>query len=190
MNKKQNKIFIISGPSGAGEDSVIKGVAKKIKFNRIRTTITRKPRRSEQNGKPYFFITVKKFRQMIKNDEFVEWAIVYGNYRGATKKEVQRVLKLKRPVIWKIDWQGVKTVKKTLPKTVAILIAPTSYEVLEERLKKRQQDSVYTIKSREKESREWLKHKKIYDYIVVNKQGSLDKTVSQVKKIIKKEVAK
>lgn len=188
MTKKQNKIFIISGPSGAGEDSVIKAISKKIKFNRIRTTITRNPRRGENQGKPYFFVTVKKFREMLKRNEFIEWAIVYGDYRGATKKEVKRVLKLKHPIMWKVDWHGVNAIKKIMPATVAILVAPSSYKILEKRLKKRRKDSIYTIKSREKESRDWLHHKKIYDYVVMNKQGELNKTIDKVEKIIRKEL--
>lgn len=190
MPKKQNhsKIFIISGPSGAGEDSVIKGLRQEIKFNRIRTTVTRKPRSDESQGKPYFFTTVKKFKHMISNDEFIEWAVVYGDYRGATKKEVEHLLSLKTPVIWKVDWKGVKTIKKKLPRAVAIFIFPEAYEILETRLLKRRKDSLQTIKSREKETKLWLKQKKYYDYVVVNKEGKLNETINKITKIVKKEV--
>lgn len=186
--KKENKIFMISGPSGAGEDSVMKGIKKKIKFNRIRTTVTRKPRIGESQGKPYFFVSVPKFKKMLAKKEFIEWAIVYGDYRGATKKEVERTLRLKNPVLWKVDWQGVVAIKKIMPQAISIMIAPGSYEELENRLIKRKQDSLETIKKRKQESLDWLKRKKAYDYIVMNKDGQLPQTINKVQKIIEKEL--
>lgn len=183
------QIFIISGPSGAGEDSVISGLQKKMRFNRVITTITRPRRKGEKQGKPYYFTTVKKFKQMIKNDELIEWAIVYGDYRGCTKKEILRLQKKRLPILWKIDWQGVKTVKKIMPKTISIFIAPPSYKAVEQRLIARGKDSKATIKKRAEFTKEWLKHKDIYDYMVINKEGQLDQTIEKILKIIKKHLA-
>lgn len=188
LKKAGSKIFIISGPSGVGEDSVINGLKKKMKFNRVRTTVTRKPRIGESQGKPYFFTTVNDFKKMIKADEFIEWAIVYGDYRGATKKEIDRVLKLKNPVLWKVDWQGVRTIQKQIPESVSIFIVPGSYQELEQRIIQRKKDSLKTIKSREVETKKWLRQTKLYDYVVVNKQGELEKTIEKVAAIIKKEL--
>lgn len=188
MNKKANKIFIISGPSGAGEDSVISGLKKHHKFNRVRTTVTRKPRKGESQGRPYFFTTIPQFKKMIKNNEFIEWAIVYGDYRGATKKEISRLMKLKTPVIWKVDWQGVKEIKRQMPEAVSIFIVPESYEDLKKRITKRDKDAEKTIKDREQETKKWLKQRDIYDYIVVNKEGQLDKTIKKALDIIQKEL--
>ncbi len=188
MNKRQNKIFIISGPSGAGEDSVIDGLKKRIKFNRVVTTITRQKRPIERQGKPYYFITVKKFKELIKKNQFVEWAIVYGDYRGCTKKEIDRLMREKLPILWKVDWQGVKTIKKFLPQVIAIFIAPPSYEILEKRLIQRGQDSLQTIKKRGEFTKKWLKHKDVYNYLVVNKEDELAETINKIEKIIKKEL--
>lgn len=188
MNKKQNKIFIISGPSGAGEDSVIEELQKKLNFSRIVTTVTRKPRAGEKQGKPYYFISINEFKKLIKNNELIEWAIVYGDYRGCPKKEIERLLKKNKPIFWKVDWQGVKIIKKLLPDAVSIFIAPPSYKILEKRLIKRGKDSMERIKYREKETKEWLKHKNIYDYIVINEEGKFNETVAKVKNIIKKEL--
>ncbi|MFA6255131.1 MAG: guanylate kinase [Patescibacteria group bacterium] len=189
MSKKQNKIFIISGPSGVGEDVIIDGLKKKIKFNQLTTTVTRKMRVGERQGKPYYFITAKKFKTMIKNKEFVEWAIVYGDYRGCPKKEIKRLLKLNKPILWKVDWQGVKTAKKTFPgQVVAIFIIPDSYQILEKRLVKRGWDSIQTIKNRKKFTLEWFKHKSIYDYIVVNHQGKLRQAINETVTIIREEL--
>lgn len=185
--KPKTKIFIISGPSGAGEDSVISALEKKIKFNRVVTTVTRKKRSSEKQGKPYYFITVKKFKEMIKNKKFVEWAIVYGDYRGCTKKEINRLQKDTRPILWKVDWQGVKTIKKFLPETIAIFIAPPSLQILKKRLIKRGQDSIQTIQQRTEFTKNWLKHKNVYNYIVTNAEGKLAETIKKIEGIIKAE---
>lgn len=187
-NAKQPKIFIISGPSGSGQDSVIAGLERTKNFNRVVTTVTRARRPGERSGKPYYFITVDSFKRLIKNDELIEWAIVYGDYRGCTKKEISRLLKLKKPIIWKVDWQGVRTIKQLLPQTVAIFIDPPSYKILEQRLKQRHQDSLKTIKARKKFSQEWFKHTDVYDYRVLNKQGQLGQTIRQVKAIIAGEM--
>lgn len=186
---KLTKIFIISGPSGAGEDSVIEGLRKKMEMNRVITTITRPKRPGEKQGWPYYFVTVKKFKKMIKDNELVEWAIVYGDYRGCTRREIARLQKKKLPILWKVDWQGVKTIKRAIPQAISIFIAPPSYDVLEKRLIKRDSDSLKTIKARAKHTKEWLKHKHIYDYVVVNQQGKLPTTIKKVQQIIKKHLA-
>jgi len=183
--KPTAKVFIISGPSGAGEDSVIEGLKKIINFNRVITTVTRKKRTGESEKHPYYFITVDKFKKLIKEQALLEWAIVYGDYRGCTKQEISRLLKLKRPILWKVDWQGVKTIKKALPEAVSIFVAPASYQSLEKRLIARGTDSVATIKERKAETIEWLKHKSVYDYVIINADGKLKQTIQKVAKIIK-----
>ncbi len=187
-NKQQPpKIFIISGPSGAGEDAVLEKLKKKIKFNRVITTVTRKMRPGEKQGKPYYFVSVGKFKKMIKAGELIEWADVYDSLRGATKKEIARLLKLNRPILWKIDWQGVRAVKKIFPKAIAIFITVPNYKVLELRLINRGQDSLAEIKKRKAFTENWLKKKSLYDYRVINRQGKLEQTVLEVIKIIKRE---
>lgn len=186
--QEKNKIFIISGPSGAGEDSVIEGLKKNREFNRVVTTVTRKPRKGEGQGNPYFFITPDEFKEMIKKDEFIEWALVYGDYRGATKKEIERLSSLNDPVLWKVDWQGVKTIKKAIPEAVSIFITPESYEDLEKRIKERGENAEDTIKNRAQETKVWLEQKDIYDHTVVNKEGKLEETIKKVEEIIEKEL--
>lgn len=185
---KKIKIFIISGPSGAGEDSVIRGLQQRTRFKRVITTVTRKKRPGEKQGKPYYFISKEKFKKMIKNQEFIEWAKVYGDFRGCTKKEIQRIKKFNQPILWKVDWQGVKTIKKIMPEVVSIFIAPPSYQILEKRLIKRKKDTLKTIKKRKKFTLEWLKHSNVYDYIIINQENQLKKTINQIEKIIKKHL--
>ncbi len=181
---KKTIFFIISGPSGAGEDSVIEGLAKKIKFERVITTVTRPKRRGEREGHPYHFVSIPRFKQMIKNKEFFEWAKVYGDYRGATKKEIERLIKKKTLVLWKVDYQGVKAIKKKMPEVLAIFIYPPSLKALEKRLIRRGQDSLEVIKKRLFFTKKWLKEGKYYDYIVVNKENKLDETIEKVFRIL------
>lgn len=187
-----NRLFIISGPSGAGEDTVIKGLKKHFKIIRVVTTVTRGKRKVEKQGKPYYFISKEKFEKGIKNGEFAEYAYVYGYLYGVTFKELEKAQKEceknNKIGIWKIDWQGVKTVKKQLPDIVSILIDPPSIKSLEKRLIKRGQDSLPVIQKRLLAAKVWLKHKDIYDYRVLNRDDKIDETIDKTAKIIKKHL--
>jgi guanylate kinase len=188
LKLKKTVFFIISGPSGAGEDSVIEGLGKKIKFERVITTVTRKKRAGEKEGKPYHFITVSKFKKMIKNKEFWEWAQVYGDYRGATHKELNRLIRRKSLALWKVDYQGAETIKKKMPEVLSIFISPPSLASLKERLIKRGQDPLDVIKKRMPFTKKWLKHTESYDYIVINKEDKLQETTNKVFKILMKDL--
>ncbi|MFH1564353.1 MAG: guanylate kinase [bacterium] len=183
-----NRLFIISGPSGAGEDTVIKGLKKHFKIIRVVTTVTREKRKGEKQGEPYYFISKEKFEDGIKKREFAEYADVYGFLYGTTFKELERVEKEceknNKIGFWKIDWQGVKTVKKQLPNIISILIEPLSIKSLEKRLIKRGQDSLPVIQKRLVAAKIWLKHKDIYDYRVLNRDGKIDEAVEKIAKII------
>lgn len=180
------KIFLISSPSGGGEDSVIQGLKKCLRFKRVVTTVTRPMFKGEKQGKPYYFVSVKKFKGMLKKNEFIEWAHVYGNYRGCAKNEIQRLLGQNLPIIWKVDWQGVITIKKQFPKALAIFISPPSYKILEKRLLARGRDTRKEIQRRKKFTQEWLKKKHLYDFVALNREGRLKETVKKVCGIIKK----
>ncbi|MFA6534076.1 MAG: guanylate kinase [Patescibacteria group bacterium] len=183
-----NKIIIISGPSGVGEDAVIEGLRKKLKFNRVITTVTRAKRPGETEGHPYYFISPAKFQTLLKQKAFVESARVYNNWRGCTKKEVARLLKLPQPIIFKVDWQGVKTIKKLYPGSLAIFLRPTSYRSLEKRLINRGKDKLTTIQERKNFTLDWLQQKSAYDFAVVNRDGHLAATIDRVHRIIKKHL--
>jgi guanylate kinase len=186
VNLKLNKtiFFIISGPSGAGEDSVIEGLKEKIKFERVITTVTREKRPGEKEGSPYYFVSEKKFELMKEEDAFIEWAKVYGDYRGATKKEIARLSKKKVLALWKVDFQGVESIKKKMPEVLAVLILPPSLKILERRLLKRNTETPEVIKKRFVFTKEWLKHKNHYDYTVINEEGKLEETINEVFKIL------
>lgn len=188
MPKRTTNLVIISGPSGAGEDSVIEGLRERnIPIKRVITTVTRNMRPKEKQGKPYYFVSMKKFENMIQNNELAEWAQVYDSKRGATKKELERIQTQKDKIgLWKIDWHGVKTAKELFPDILAIMISVPDIDELVERLEDRG-DPKQNIQSRIDFTKEWLEHKNIYDYEVINKENKLNQTIDKVIEILKKE---
>lgn len=181
-------VVIISGPSGAGEDSVIEGLREFTTINRVITTTTREPREGETDGSPYYFVSAEEFEKKIETGEVVEWARQYnGNLYGVTKEELQRVNDLPGLGVWKIEYQGVMTAKKLFPDMLAILIMAESLEVLEQRIRGRSEVTEEFIAERMKYTREWLTHEDIYDYKVINRQGKLEETINEVIDIIRKE---
>ena len=189
-NKTKNKLFIISGPSGAGEDSIINGLEKILSIERVVTTTTREKRRGESDGKPYYFISQEEFKKGVTENRFFEYAQEYNKqFYGVTNEEIQRVIKCDKIGIWKIEYKGVLTIKKIMSEVVAILITTESLEILKQRILRRGASEKFA-EERMSYTKEWLKHKDIYDYEVVNHEGKLDEAVEEVKEIILKEYNK
>jgi guanylate kinase len=182
----KNRLFIISGPSGSGQDSVIEGLKKFLPIRRIITTTTRPKRPGEKQGRPYYFTTRRQFFMAVKKNKFFEHAQEYnGHYYGVTLEEITKARRSKKINIWKIEYKGVASAKKLMPNIVAICLnAPL--KILVKRIKERDQASEKFIQERKKYTKKWLKHLDIYDYVVVNEQGKLDQTIKKVVKIIKK----
>ncbi|MCX6766673.1 MAG: guanylate kinase [Candidatus Moranbacteria bacterium] len=184
-----SNIFIISGPSGAGEDSVIEGLEKYFQIERVITTSTRSMRTGESQGKPYYFISQEEFKKKIEQDEFAEYAQEYNNnFYGVTKEELERVKKSGYIGLWKIEYKGVITAKKKFPEIKSIYIAPPSLEILRQRILKRDPTvSEEYLKERMDYTKEWMKYEDVYDYKVVNEEEKLDETIEKVADIIKKQ---
>jgi guanylate kinase len=180
------KIFVITGPSGAGKDSVIQQ-AKALgqEFDTIVTTSTREIRPGEAEGKPYHFISREEFEEKIEKGDFLEWAEVYGNLYGTPKKSVEDALKENEVVILKNDPQGARTVKKTMPEAVTIFVMPPSFEYLEKRLIARATDADEVIRERLRVARREMEHMLDWDYLVVNEEGKLEQAAKEVIDIIK-----
>ncbi len=187
---KTNNIFIISGPSGAGEDSVIKGLRELFPVEKIVTTTTRTMRSGEVDGREYHFIAKKDFKQTIREKGFFEYAKEYNdNYYGVTHQEIERIQSSNKIGIWKIEYKGVITAKKQIPGIIAIFInAPL--EILEKRIRQRGGVSDELIKERLDYTKKWLKYKHIYDYEVENAEGKLEETIEKVANIIKNNLNK
>lgn len=179
-------IFIISGPSGAGEDSIIKELEKRMNVRTIVTTTTRDMRPGESDGNPYHFISKEDFETLIKEDGLVEWAQQYnGQYYGVTKKEFEDITAEGKIGLWKIEYKGVQTAKEKFPNITAIFIMAESLEVLEERIRRRSDVTEEYINERMEYTKEWLKHTEIYDYQVINRQNKLFDAVDDIENIIK-----
>jgi len=185
MNTDQ--LFIISGPSGVGEDSVIDGISQKLPIERVVTTTTRKPREGESQGNPYYFISKEAFESDIDRGKMVEYAKEYNDhYYGVTKEEIDRVASCGKIGIWKIEYKGVMTAKKLFPGIVAIFLTVSDLSILEARIRRRyNQVSDAYIEKRMAYTKEWLKHTDIYDYTVYNEEGKLHNTIAEVIEIIR-----
>jgi guanylate kinase len=185
------KLFVISGISGSGKDSVInslKGVG--LDYTQVTTTTSRSMRSSESYGRPYYFVSEEEFKRMISENKFFEWAVVYDNYYGNTKEEVQRALETNKPVILKVDVQGAEMIKKKIPEAIVIFLSVSSPQIIETRLRKRGEDNEEIINRRLKEIENEMKTLDKWDYVVVNKQGKLKEAAKEVKNIIEQEFNK
>jgi guanylate kinase len=182
-------LFILSGPSGAGEDSIIEGLKKHLPIERVITSTTRKPRDGESQGNPYYFLSHQDFQEKIEAGEMVEYAQEYNNhYYGVTKIEINRILQSGRIGIWKIEWKGVITAKKLYPGICAIFLMTENLEILERRIRRRDSGiSDDYVKERMEYTKEWLTHKDIYDYTVINKENKLEEAIEEVRAIIEKK---
>ncbi|TZE83419.1 guanylate kinase [Calorimonas adulescens] len=167
MNK--GILIVISGPSGAGKGTICKEVLKRDPSLCLSVSATtRKPRSGEKEGVNYYFLDKAEFEEMIKNDQFLEWAEVYGNYYGTPKSYVEEKLKEGREVILEIDIQGAMKAREKFPDGVFIFIVPPSMDELEKRIKGRATETDEEIKLRFSKAFSELKYITKYDYIVVN----------------------
>ena len=186
---QQFPLIIISGPSGAGEDSVIERIGKVLSIERVTTTTTRPMRPDESQGRPYYFVSREDFEKGIAEKKFFEYARQYNDeYYGVTFDEIERVKNSGNIGIWKIDYQGVASVKKLLPGIVAIFIT-APLDILEQRIRRRSNVTESYVRDRMAYTKEWMKHTDLYDYTVVNEEGKLDKTVREVREIIERVTA-
>ena len=165
------KLFVISAPSGTGKTSLINATledenAKKTKLGISCTT--REKRAEEKDHVSYFFISKEEFEDKIKNDDFLEYAEVFGNFYGTPREWVLNSLSNKENVILELDIQGALQVKEAFPDTRTIFIIPPSYDDLSSRLSKRAQDSLEEIKKRLKEAKKEVEIGKKFDQIIVN----------------------
>lgn len=182
-----NNILILSGPSGAGEDSVIDGLSKHIRVNRVVNTTTRPKREHEVDGKDYYFISTDEFKEKIQHGDFIEWAQEYNDFLyGVTTHELERVHKMDGIGIWKMEYKGVMAMREKFPDIPTVLIT-APLEVLEARIRRRDAVTEEHVAHRMAYTTEWLQHTDIYDYIVENKEGQLAETISEVMDILQKE---
>jgi guanylate kinase len=181
-------LIVISGFSGVGKDAML-GKMKKAgsPFHYVVTATTRPKRPGENDDVDYHFLSEDKFRKMIKANQFLEWAKVYGNYYGVPKREIEEALRKGQDTIVKVDVQGAATIKKILPDAVFIFLMAPSTEELANRLKQRHGLHSADLDLRLSKAREEIESLPLFDYVVVNHTDNLDLTVAQLNAIITAE---
>ena len=169
MQDLLGNLFIISAPSGAGKSTLINALLKQHADMQLSVShTTRSPRPGESNGVQYHFTDVPTFKRLIEQEQFIEWAEVFGNYYGTSKSALADKLAQGIDVFLDIDWQGARQIKEQLPFVTSIFILPPSVEALEQRLNQRGQDSAEVIAGRMAKARDEISHAAEYDYWVVN----------------------
>jgi len=184
--KKKALLVVISSPSGAGKTTVCQRILKRNQeYLYSISYTTRKKRKNEKDGKDYRFLSFKKFKEKIKRKELVEWAEVYGNYYGTSKKIVEKTQKEGKVLLLVLDIQGGIAIKRKYAESVLIFILPPNMKELERRLKRRATDKGMELKKRMGNVFKEVSFLPHYDYVVVNK--NLKDTVRIVDQIIKAE---
>ena len=173
-------MVILSSPSGAGKTTLVKKISKNKKFSISISHTTRKPRSNEINGKHYFFVSKQEFKNLNKKNKFLEHAKVFKNYYGSSKDKVFERLNKKQNVIFDIDWQGAKQIRKQKLnfKLISIYILPPSRTELYKRLLNREGADKSIAEERMKQFNKDLLHWKDYDYVVIN--DDLEKCYNEV----------
>jgi len=181
---KDGIVVVLSSPSGAGKTTLVKKIAQENNFKISISYTTRKPRTNEVNGKDYFFIEEEEFKNLIKNKEFLEYAKVFENYYGSSKKQVFEKLSKGENVIFDIDWQGTEQIKKQKLnyKLITFFILPPSKSELFDRLKNRDMKDKNIVEKRMKQFNQDIEHWENYDFVVIN--DDLEKCYSEIIKFI------
>lgn len=177
-------LIVVSGPSGTGKGTICKRIIDEVEDIKLSVSMTsRNPRENEINGKDYYFVTKEEFETKIKNNEFLEYAIVHsGHYYGTPKAKIENNLNNGISVILEIDIQGALKVKELIRNAIFIFIMPPSMEILKERLINRHTETEDKIVERFKTAYKEINAYKKYNYVVVNDE--LDEAVDKVKSII------
>ncbi len=182
-------LIVVSGPSGVGKDTVLHLMEERghQPFHFVVTATTRPIREGEVHGKDYFFISSDEFAKMIEDDELLEYAIVYNDYKGIPKQQVRDALASGKDVIMRLDVQGAATVKKMAPEAVLIFLTTKDEEELVNRLRTRKTETAEGLNLRIATARQELKRAMEFDYVVINQDDELNEAVDTIQAIIHAE---
>ena len=180
--EEQLNIYVISGPSGVGKDTLMDLIFEKYNqdLHIAVTATTRQPRTKEKNGINHYFKSETEFKDLINEKLLIEWAKVYDNYYGVPYSEIIDNLKIQKKVLLRVDVQGAKRLKKIIPKSNFIFISPESENDLRLRLEKRHENSAVEIEKRIIESKKEVKEADWFDYIVINYPDKIEKAVDEL----------
>ncbi len=164
-------LFIVAAPSGAGKSSIVNACLQRDRNICLSISFTsRPPRPGERHAEHYHFVGADEFKAMIAAGDFFEYAQVHGDWKGTARQSVEPQLAAGRDVLLEIDWQGAQQVKAQVPDAVSVFILPPSRAALEERMRKRGQDSEEVIARRMANAREEMSHHADFDFVIVNEE--------------------
>ncbi len=188
MSSSPAKLFVIAAPSGAGKTTLVKRLLERnpgLEFSVSYTT--REQRKTEIDGRDYFFVDEERFLQLKEEEELLESALVFGNYYGTGRMQVQQHLAKGNHVILEIDWQGARQVRESMPDCVSIFILPPTRPDLEQRLRSRGTDSDEVIARRLQEADGDMSHWDEFDFVIIN--DDVDTAVAELEAILHGEGA-
>ncbi|MFN2189135.1 MAG: guanylate kinase [Candidatus Promineifilaceae bacterium] len=184
-------LIVISGPSGVGKDTVAQMMLENHdQFHFVVTATTREEREGEVDGEDYIFLTHDEFAKMIEQDELLEWAVVYNDYKGVPKQQIRDALASGRDVIMRVDVQGAATIRKLVPNAVFIFLIAESEEALVNRLVERKSETAEGLNLRIATARQEMKRLEEFDYYVVNAEDKQAEAVDRILDIVSAEHAK
>ena len=182
-------LFVVSSPSGGGKGTIIRHVLDVVgNLSYSVSFTTRAPRQTEVDGREYFFVNRETFDEMVAAGEFLEWAIVHGNFYGTSKKQILEETGAGADIVLEVDVQGAASVRQLLMDSVSVFILPPSYEVLRQRLIARGTDSPEELEVRLRNAPEELKQYSAFDYVIINDE--IERAAGQLASIIYAERAR
>lgn len=181
-------LIVISGPSGAGKDAVLKEMQKrKMPFHFVVTVTDRKKREGEEDGIDYFFVSTDEFKKLISSKALIEYALVYGQFKGIPKAQVDEALASGKDVVLRIDVQGAAKVRELYPDCILIFLVPDDYQKWYDRLVKRKTETKETLQLRVKTATDEMGRLHEFDYLVINPHDRLADAVNRIEAIIDAE---
>jgi guanylate kinase len=182
----QPVLIVISGPSGVGKDTIARAVidARPDNFYFVVTATTRPPRAGEENGVDYYFVSNDEFARMIDENELLEYAVVYNDFKGIPKKHIREALTSGKDVIMRVDVQGAATVRKLIPNAIHVFLTTESEAELVSRLTERKSETAEGLSLRIAAARQEMKRIQEFNYWVVNREGEQDEAVQHILSII------
>ncbi len=179
-------IYIVSAPSGSGKSTLVNELLKKVSDLEFSISYTtRAPRGSEVDGRQYYFVSRAAFEKMIQEDAFLEYAEVFGNYYGTARRFLHEAEQHGRDLLLDIDVQGAKQIQDKLPDATSIFILPPDRKILEERLRKRSEDSDEVIQHRLDKATSEIENYPRYNYILINDQ--LEDSIKLLRAVVRGE---
>ena len=188
MPENLHKLFVVSSPSGGGKTSLIAKIFEDPRSSNFQKSISdtsRKRRMGDIEGKDYYFVSKEDFELKIQNDQYLEYARVFENYYGTSKKEVETKFRHSN-LILELDWQGAYAIKKLFDKAQLIFLLPPSLKTLKDRLKKRNLDTSESIEKRFLEAKKEIEKSREYDFLVLN--DDFNQALADLKLILFEEI--